>query len=282
MDDKVNSHIQITKSLMKNFSVVQNVINDKGKPEKHNVVYCYDFATDSIELKDIKILGTEYGYFSKEAEIFLSNFVENNVGDLIKKFKEANDGELIEFSDNQSIDLGLFLCYSFIRSNFVVDIIKGILDTAVPGKKVNPPQEVALCLAHEFVKLLGNRFFTVVTIAESCDREFIIPRNCFYICDTDTVKDILVLPFTPQRAFAFVLVEYWELFGTNERRLSVVLDSHDNIDIMNDSAYLTEKAFNNAFLVSKNKKELERYLHKNIYIEKDAMKKLINKLIYHN
>lgn len=98
-DCMVNSHIQMPKQVMKNFT------NDNGQ------LYFYDFKTEDIGHP--KTMYTEKGYFSDYVEDFLGANVESDLGKLIKFIKES-DFEAGDVPPVQYGDIAFNYVYSLI------------------------------------------------------------------------------------------------------------------------------------------------------------------------
>jgi hypothetical protein len=87
----VNSHIQMPKQVMKNFT------------NEHGQFYFYDFENKKVRMGHPKTLYTERGYFSDDVEDFLGAEVESDLGALLKFIKEtefeAGDEPPLQYGD---------------------------------------------------------------------------------------------------------------------------------------------------------------------------------------
>ena len=76
MDKLKNSHVQIPKAILKNFSFRDYETNELNKTVKRNMVYVLDLNSKTIQPENIKLLDTIEGYYSLDMEKFLGTHIE--------------------------------------------------------------------------------------------------------------------------------------------------------------------------------------------------------------
>lgn len=74
----VNSHIQMPKQVLKNFT------------NKNGQLFIYDFEKKIISMGYPKTVYTEWGYYSDDIETFLGCEIESDLGKLLKFIKETS------------------------------------------------------------------------------------------------------------------------------------------------------------------------------------------------
>ena len=109
-----NNHIQTPKSILKEFSTTEHIINDRGFPEKHNMVYQMD-VNGEITKKDIKDCNTQKGFYSQYKEAHLAH-IESLFGDVKEKIFKSDPFESITFSAEE-IDI--------VKTFFIIVVIRG-------------------------------------------------------------------------------------------------------------------------------------------------------------
>jgi hypothetical protein len=244
----VNSHIQITKALLKNFSHKTNGIKK---------VYYLDLHNLEIKEEKIKILGTEYGYYCEEIESFLSKEVESKIGDIVKLFKEFSHGRVqqMEIPPEQQERIKLFCRFSLIRSNYVLKIVN---DTSVVARIIGGLSTNNIIPFYDSFDPFEGYISTV--LVNKSNVEFVIPRNCVYSVTVKGKGPQYILPLTPK--VAFLLIHSSELINhtfNGKYHYPVIID--DEIAIRcNKHALFTEKQYNNTFIVASREKELEKLL----------------------
>jgi hypothetical protein len=246
--EKVNSHIQITKSLLRGFS------HDTDGGEK---VYYLDLSDNAIKEEKIKTLGTEYGYYNEDIEKFLSKEVECKIGDISKLFKDfskqKNKQLIITTEEKECINE--FFKYSLIRSTYT---IKAVNKASFFSKSFNgyTTNDIFQFANDSILVNFFEKFDSDILLNKS-NVEFVIPRNCFYSAMVTDKPTKYVLPINSRTAF--ILINKCELsnFIIDGKHHYLQISDDDVVNSFNKRALVDEKFFNNAFVVANRKKELE-------------------------
>jgi|SRR5690554_311883 len=110
----IDSHVQINKGLLDNFSKKHEVKNN-GHVNKNKMTWVLNVKTKSIELKSPKKVGTVFGYYNDSIEESLS-LIEGEFGVFISKLKgwikNKKEFNLVEYE----IILKEFTMLQYLRS----------------------------------------------------------------------------------------------------------------------------------------------------------------------
>lgn len=246
----VNSHIQIPNGILKQFT-----------DASHRVFYL-DVKTGYIGLAGSKKLGTEYGYYSDEHEKFLNKEIENPLINLgAKVCKLLYDESLtISLSKEEEITLKRYIATSIARSNLALDAMQ-----RASGKY----SQLLLSTQqkHDFISGFGatrnssvyqtfESHYLVILINKT-NVNWVVPRNCFYAVSSHEIECV-VAPVSPKSALCLFPPEYAENNAESLLyRLGVVNDP-DFASMMNARALLYEYIYNQTFVASATKAELEK------------------------
>lgn len=111
----INSHVQLSKFLIANFSN-KHSINNNGYCNKNDMSWILDLKTKGITLNKTKKIGTIYGYYDDKTENMLS-LEETKFGEFINKIQEwkkvGGDFHLSEYE----MLLKTFSMLQFLRSS---------------------------------------------------------------------------------------------------------------------------------------------------------------------
>ncbi len=240
----MNSHVQIPKSFLKNFSYKPR---DKGR-----VVDYLDLKKKEILCENIKTLGTITGFYSDECEEFLDKNIEDPVNKIIEKIKPfgRNTIQQVSIGPEEIKVIFDFFNYSFSRSKYAVNQANTYCITSAIQPVTN--EELIWLQKHN----IFNEYCLRVLINRT-DINFVIPRNCFYIKTSSYLdKPYIILPFS--KKYAIILISKQE-DATQKEDDNEHLFIDDKVDIhkLNENALWFEKLMNNEFIVG-DKKELSR------------------------
>jgi hypothetical protein len=239
----LNSHVQIPKSILKNFAY---------KSKKDGLVVDYlDLNDDTIKTEKIKKLDTIPDYYNEEFERYLSDNIEGPFGDISKKVRDISKKKI----DNPKLTLKEinavlnFFETSFKRGKFALDLANRTSVTSI----LHP-------ISQEELIYTTSRFFInyfVNIIRNETKIDFVIPRNCTSISLSKTKdKFHAILPFTPRIALVLIPNEEKPEYITKDKKVRLIcINDADILRYYNMSALKTEIEMNNMFIVG-NKREL--------------------------
>lgn len=244
----INSHIQITKSLLRNFSHRTN------EGEK---VYYLDLLDNQIKEEKVKKLGTELGYYSEEVEKYLNEKVENKIGDVAKRFRDFSKqkiNELIVTEEDQE-SIKQFFKYSMIRSGAVIKAANkaSYISSFFGGYTTN---DIISFVDDSLLVSPFMEYYADILINES-DIEFVIPRNCFYSAMIKDKPTKYILPINPRVAFILIHNSEFDRYIVDGKYHYHQINDDDVAISCNRRALFDEKQYNNKFIVANRKKELE-------------------------
>lgn len=245
----VNSHIQIPRGVLKHFA------------DHTQRVYYLDTKTEYMGLAGAKKLGTEYGYYSDKHEQFLNKEIENpliNLGAKVRKLL-YDESLTITLSQEEESTLKRYIATSIARSNLALEAMH---------KASGKYSQLLLSTQqkHDFISGFGatqnnsvyqtfESYYLVVLINRT-DVNWVVPRNCFYAVSSHELECI-VAPVSPKCALCLLPPKYAEEnMDSLQYRLGVVNDP-TFVTIMNKRALLYEYLFNQTFVASATKAELE-------------------------
>jgi hypothetical protein len=253
---EVNSHIQITKALLRKFSHKTVETNEFGTNTVDKVYYL-DLTDNKIKEEKINILGTEKGYYSDEVERFLCDDVESKLGEIIKIASEFQRGKsnLFILSPKHKINIVNFFRFCLIRNE---NLIKEVNRNSVFSQLVGGYTKNYLLSNINLVdvELLFNGYFPNLLINTS-NVELVIPRNCFYSAMVKGKPTRYIMPINPK--VALVLINETERFNLvkDGKLLYLQIDQDKILKCFNQRALFDEKIYNNSFVVANRKDELE-------------------------
>lgn len=239
----MNSHVQIPKSILKNFAY---------KAGKDGWVVDYlDLNDNQIKTEKIGKLDTIENYYSEEFEKYLSDNIEGPFGEISKKIRNISSKKIdrpILTINEENVVLDFFE-FALRRSNMLIDKMnKYSFKSPITEKTL---EEIILLSRGQYFK---ECYISIITNKTKID--FIIPRNCFYWFKSETTNNYYyILPFTPKVAVILMPNEEKTIYSTKENlRQQFYVDEY-KIRIMNMYALAVEQGINNQFIVG-NKSEL--------------------------
>lgn len=251
----VNSHIQVPKSLLKNFS--KRIIEIKDNlPIKKRCVYSLNLKSKNIDHVDIKELNTELGYYSDKIESQLS-IIESEFGECVvavidfmnQNFNKTNKTfEIYKYEQT----IKRFILYSIARTKKIKSTIqeKGEFYKEYPeyythSKIVEKTEEV-----YNNLTLLDDYSLTVMYTE---NYQFVLPKYCWYGGFID--KETIVLPFSPK--YTFVLFPNKNISKyLSDGVLGVITCDTEEVKVANRIALIHEQKADNEFIVAQDEQEL--------------------------
>jgi len=258
MDKPINSHIQIPKAILRNFSFREYKTNENGRIVKRDVVYFLDLNRQVIQKGNIKSLGTVEGYYSAEMENYLGTYVEGPLGSLMKDAKQFHQDKISKYEIDYNI-IKNFARYAFLRSGLVLNkvnkpnAVKSALGAL--GYNTEKTQEDLLKHPEALQGIFDN--YDVNVFENNSAVDLVAPRNCIYDMRHDKSGNIIwFIPFSPR--LAFVLIDKQD---APAEKGSVFTSNDDQIiRNMNRHALKCEVEANNSFIASQRKQELEELM----------------------
>lgn len=253
----INSHVQIPRSILKGFSLVESIKNN-GLFEKHDYVYFLNMK-GKIEKSDIKDCNTKLGYFEKEVENNILKTREDYIGRIKKKINNIEKGDIkLTIEDNEKIKE--FLILTLLRSPEVVRSYcnKSVTCLLSPNLPQNQLLYAYESLKSKFINYIFKNYNINVFINRS-KTNFIIPQICFYEIIVSEKSKMFVFPISPKIAVTLNndIMKYMSDDGFLHCQ---VTEDNEIIHRFNKTAIATEYNFNKQNIYSRDKIDLEQYL----------------------
>ena len=119
----VNSHIQVSKLLLRNFSSKRKALTEFGIDQSQCVCFL-DLAQNTIVDKKITEIDAKYGYYDPPIEDFLGN-IETQIGETISKIRSFYKTKKCTYLSEKELENVVdFFEYALIRRESTVDKIK--------------------------------------------------------------------------------------------------------------------------------------------------------------
>jgi len=248
-----NSHIQIPKSVLFEFSKKVSIINHLGKPEKPDMIFIMDLK-GNIYQENIKKVNTCFGYYENIVETELLAKAEKLFGDAKLKLINAAKGQRLNLNqiDIEAIELYCYLC--LIRSpEFVKEVRKKSIFIDLLE---NSPQNTIMYTFFSHPKfnvdfLKGYNMYFVKNISNI---NFILPQLGIIGIKVTNMINNYFIPITPK--LAILLSNDGGSFG-KKNRFKIIDDK--NVDNLNKFAIYNEKKHNKCAIYAQEKSDLERY-----------------------
>lgn len=251
----MDSHIQLPKQILRHFC-------DETRSDKK--IHYLDIPTGEIRYASARSLGTAPDYFSENVERFWDSTVESPLGVLNKKARSFCGGECERLTITVK-DVSLAKRYiksALVRSGVAYDsMVKNSFTAAFCSEQENHNDLAVFGMNSNgtLEKYLEN--YTVTVLSNQTERNFVVPRNCFYTIPFQGETSI-VAPISPKAALLLLPSDVHSTFGSGY----AVVDSPEKVEKMNLRALVDEYIYNSAFVASNCREELEplqRYLHEN-------------------
>lgn len=249
MDNLINSHIQISKLLLKPFA---------HKTEEGLKVWYLNLENNTIAEEKINTLDTELGYYDEDVENLFAE-AETAFGDIAKKFKEFESKKINPTISPKEFDvISRFIQYALLRNTQIAQALKEgsfFLDDNSTHSDV-----IRYCEVGEPALILKG--YKANVLVNKTDRTFVIPKNVLYEEKTNG-QEIYIMPIAPKVAIVMMPIDMF-----NGHIKNGILEHAETIDgnlieRLNSTAYRTEKETSNKFVVGL-KEELEMLQKLNI------------------
>ena len=252
----INSHIQLPKSILKEFSFINIEKNDDGYPVKKHYVYRMDME-GNIDKTDIAEANVQYGYYEDCIENYFSK-IETALGDVRAAIKSSLKSEQdcflrIHLPKNtlQTVKQYCVLCY--IRSEeFVKSVEK---NSAMIDLLANSPANAVVYtyLRHPDIidRVIKNKNLTFIISKEN---NFIIPQYGGYSMKRGGLIDVIIV-VSPNVAFRLTD----DTVRNKGGNLKVDSASKNQVDILNQVAIRSEFKYNRRALYAQTEQDLLKY-----------------------
>ena len=236
-----NSHIQITKGILKGFAF---------KTDDGFKVHYLDMKDLEIKKEKIKLLGSEKFYYNESNEKYLAG-IETKFGEVATKIKnfEKNKIKHITLNKNDIQDIKNFFEYTFIRSEKVLqEINKYSITSKIIG---NLNHNFLIDMTKENKRILSyfNEFRINIMINKT-SANFVVPRSVYYILKkANNKREMYIMPLNKKVAIAMIYKEDFPKFIDNGNLYYLSINDESSILNLNEMAVRFEKSSNNQFVV---------------------------------
>lgn len=228
----MDSHIQISKFIIKNFVVSK----DDGN------VYIYDFRDNKVHKDGPSAIGTIPGYFDERGEDDISKKFEAPLGRIVKKLKELEkgcpDAEGITASDRKTIKR--FLTELLARRPDVY--IEAIKDSE-PAKAFNYRPTPSHAMSNYVDEDMAERLFEgriLVVVLNRAETSFVSSVKGYAVCGKRGVQNQnWWFPLTPTLAINCVTEKVFQSVYHGEN--IVQLEDENSIRMTNDLIFVQSK-----------------------------------------
>lgn len=250
---EVNSHIQVNRALLRNFSQRNS---ESGLEE----VYYLEISSQTIKRDNISDVGTKYGYYDSIVEDKLSQIESKfgNVATAIKQFGKSSR-KTLKLSSQISDVIKLYMTNLLVRSeqfrestnraSVYGQFIGGFSSNIIIGR-----------INIEKFKWFFDKY-QVCLIDNVSDIQFVLPRNGIYAVTCEGKKAKIILPVTPSKAIVLVEPDEMERELADSKATYYQISDNNIVHQFNVQAYLTEKSTNNHFVVAKRQNELQMIIN---------------------
>ena len=244
----VNSHIQIPNCILKQF-----------RSPKSKTVYYLDLNELRIRSCSSRLLGAEYGYYSKEIEDYLNKEIESPISKLVEEINEfvKKRKQKIVITDEQENTVKKYMTASMARSQLCLNsFMKASFSAALFDPQANHDSVVRLSTLQNggISPVIKNH--EVHLIVNKSDRSFVVPRNCFYSYERKN-RTCYALPVSPICVIALVPEDYPTDYIAEEACYLYVIDNPEIVKEFNCLALSYELRYNHSFVASYQQKELQ-------------------------
>lgn len=251
-----DSHIQIPKLLLKEFSTPVLIKNKSGRNEKPKMVYKLDM-NGNITQVNIKDENTEKGYYEDFIEEKLLPLIEVKFGDLKTKIIQSlkMNQEVINFNKNDILTVKKFCSLCLIRSQAVVSDIKS--KSYFIDIYENSPQNVVVYQYFKSPDLVDKYIVgeNITYVKNETSLNYVLPR--FYVIGIKQKNGVFdyFIPITPK-----ILIRLTTEKTVDNNILYTGRMTEKDVDNFNKLAILYEYKHNNKAVYAKNKEDLVRYI----------------------
>lgn len=249
----VNSHIQIPNAVLKQFR------------EKSGRIFYLDIKKQHIGLTASNKIGTEFGYYSDEIEGYLSREIEDPfarvLGKIIRFVRENNETLTLPVESEDVVKK--YVTAAMARSGFTLStFMKGSVTALHYSDRDNHDALVYTATKVNDGIIPDIIDYNMAVVVNLTDTSFVVPRNCFYTLQIEEIYYIIV-PISPDCVICLMpktSQNYVEVLNISRDYRAGYIKSTDVVEVMNISALRYEYVFNQSFVVSRNKEELEYLL----------------------
>lgn len=244
----IYSHIQLPHTILRHF-------RDEYDPEKK--VWYLDTTTKQINKLASGRLGTSRNYYSPKVEKHWANTVESPIGKLNQRVLAFCSGQVttINFTQNDMEIVKQYLYAALGRNERVFSAMESALPNAEKFTKQQRHDFFSvygMSVAYEVANEYGFDKMIASIIINRTDRNFVVPRNCFYTVKMDDYE-CYVMPISPKCAFLLLPSNLLQAKGGNYG----IIDDSEQILRLNIYALKYECLHNHAFVATNCQAELE-------------------------
>jgi len=255
MAKKIDSHVQISKAIIKEFRLSK----DDGN------VYALNLKTRKISVKGPRKIGTINGYYNAEVEKELSDIYETPVGNIIKTLKDVY-GCLVINKPIPSVldsDVENFLIrFQFKLMSRDPSILEGSYEKSViaKGLGIKPTNSGFSKIVDKTNPEVLFKGYRVLCIFNTSSKSFVssISGYCVRGSDPSSKQMKLFLPLGPKIALHFVDGETYQSKYAGQEYLLIDNSSINYVESINN--WILEHAIKNSNddIYSNDRDELER------------------------
>ena len=248
----MDSHIQLPNGVLKHFR--------SNEPRASGRVYYLDLNDGCIHLSGSKRLGTETGYYSEEIESYLNKEIETPFTSLAAKVRSFAEKDLDTLVLDVTVEetLKRYIVAAMARSKLALNsLMKKSVTAQFMSMQANHDDLVLISTLgnHGLIPLLQSH--KMLVLVNRTDRQFVVPRNCFYTVHSQGYSCI-VAPISPICALELVPEKYSGNVINGEEYRFGYIDDPNIISEMNKQALRYEYSFNQTFVASASRYELEK------------------------
>lgn len=245
---RVESHIQIPNTILKHF-------RDETTPDKK--VWYLDISTQEIRKKPSSRLGTSKGYYSIDGENYWNTTIEDPIGKLNQQVLLFCAGKIknITFHPTDMNIIKRYIKSAMVRSKTAFESMKSSIsnsDDYTEQQLHDALSVVGMTAVDEITQSLGFDQMVATILVNRTDRNFVVPRNCFYCVSRDNHPNY-IMPISPKGALIILPKSQIQNATGNYG----VIDSEEQILRLNKYALKYECIFNGDFVASNCRTELE-------------------------
>ncbi|MBR1677436.1 MAG: DUF4238 domain-containing protein [Clostridia bacterium] len=221
--------------------------------------YYYDLKKNEIFLGSPKTLNVEKDHYSAVVEDSLSARIEAPLGRVIKSIKDSLETGCVFKLNQEKIDVIFDYLYSLkARSPEMSDEIyeKIILKNYFSEQNIHDISAIGsleLMQKHQVLKEFYPSF-----VVNRTATPFVLPMCGYYDFKTSDEDGVVQIPLTEKICVRLFKTKYRDKYIKNGNLSLRAVDNTDVLYKMNELAFITQKRYKNAYLVSSNKEELER------------------------
>lgn len=238
----VNSHIQMPKQIMKNFT------------DENGLLYFFDIENGKIRRGYPKTMYTEVGYYSYYVEGFLGAEVESNLGELLKFIKDT-EFETGDEPPAQYRDIAFNYVYSLLARSpsFQVELNSNSVFFQFFSKR--DQHDIA---AHDGYLMAQEKSilqqYQISFLVNKSTEELVLPTGGLTQC-----KNRIICPVTPRRAIVLDDIHIEEEEGKNFLAVYEV-DDQEVVHMINQLSFIQEMNRDKKYVISSNKNLLQNII----------------------